>query len=225
MAGLVVQARDLEELPGEPPDDEQGVFDFMGDMGHGIAHRGQAFGMEHPVFHLLIFGDVPNDAGEIEVVPNLGHGKGDAHGEFPAVPALGGEAGVLADHPGLPGGHIAAHVSPVFGLIGRRNDDGQVLAQGFVPGVAEHLLGAPVVTDDHVVFVDGDDGVGGAVDDAGVDFLLLAQFLELADQSVQEMGGGTGDEAVQLLRRKIGEPGGQKLAVQDEVEGAGSQIG
>ena len=209
------------QLPGEPPDDEQGVFDFMGDMGHGIAHRGQAFGMEHPVFHLLIFGDVADDAGEIEVVPNLGHGKGDADGEFAAVAALGAEAGVLADHPGLPGGHIAAHVIPVFGLVRRRNDDGQVLAQGLGPGEAEHLLRAEVVTDDDVVLVDGDNGVGGAVDDAGVDFLLLAQLLELAHQPVQETGDGTGDEIVHLLRRKRGEPGGHKLAVQDEVEGPG----
>ena len=51
LPGLVVQAGSLKELPGEATDDQQGVFDLMGDMGHGIAHRGQAFGLEQPVFH------------------------------------------------------------------------------------------------------------------------------------------------------------------------------
>ena len=91
-------------------------------------------------------------------------------------------------------------------------------------GVAEHLLGALVVADDHVVFVDGDEGVGGAHDDAGVDFLLLAQLLELADQGFQETGGGAGDEVVRLFRGEVGHPGGEELAVQDEIEGLRVQI-
>ena len=41
----------------------------------------------------------------------------------------------------------------------------RVLAQGFGPGVTEHLLGAVIETYNHVVFVDGDDGIGGAVED------------------------------------------------------------
>ncbi len=212
------KAGQLEELPGEAPDDQQGVLDFVGDVGHGVAHRGQALGLQQPVFHLLVLGDVPDDAGEIEVAPNFRHGKGDAHGEFAAVPAQGGEAHVLADHPGLPGGHIAPHVVPVLGFIGGRNDEVQILAQGLFPGEAEHLLGALVVADDEVVFVDGDDGVGGAVDDAGVDLLLLAQLLELADQVFQKAGGGAGDQVVQLFRGKIGQPGRHELAIQDEIE-------
>ena len=142
LAGLIVEVGKLEELPGEAAHDQQRVFDFMGDVGHGIAHGGQALGLEHPLFHLLVFGHVPDDAGEIEIVANLGHGKGDADGEFAAVPALGREADVLADYLGLPGGDVAPHVVPVIGLVGRRNDDVQVLAQGLLPGIAEHLFGA-----------------------------------------------------------------------------------
>src|SRR5208337_4134636 len=164
------------------------------------------------------FGDVPDDPGEIEVVPDLGHGKGDTHGKFAAVPALGLETHVPADHPGLPGGQVAPQVSPVFFLIGGRNQDFQVLAQGLVPAVTEHVLGPPVVADDDMVFVDGNDGVGGAVDDAGVDFLLLLQILELADQPLQEVGEGAGNEPAQPLRGEIGQPGGEELAVQDEIE-------
>ena len=192
-AGLVVKPRGLEKLPGKPPDDEQRVFDFVGDVGHGIAHRGQAFGLEHPVFHGLIFGDVPHDGGKIQVALDFGHGKGDAQGKFLSVPAPGGEAPLPAQDMGLPGGEIAPHIVPVDLCEGRRNDEFQVLAQGFVAGVAEHRLGAPVVADDDVVFVDGDEGVGGAHDDAGVDLLLLAQLLELADQGFQEAGGGAGE--------------------------------
>ena len=131
---LSSKAGQPEELPGEAADDQQGVFDFVGDVGHGVAHRGQAFGLHQPVFHLLVFGDVPDDAGEIEVAPDFRHGKGDAHGEFAAVPAQGGEAHVLADHPGLPGGQIAPHVVPVLGFIGGRNDEAQILRPGLLSG-------------------------------------------------------------------------------------------
>ena len=79
----------------------------MGDVGHGIAHRGQAFGLEQAVFHGLVFGNVPHDGGEIEAPEDFGHGKGDAQGEFFAVPAPGGEAPGPAQDVGLPGGQIA----------------------------------------------------------------------------------------------------------------------
>ena len=48
VAGLVIQPRGLEKLPGEAADDQQRILDFMGDMGHGVAHRGQAFGIGAP---------------------------------------------------------------------------------------------------------------------------------------------------------------------------------
>ena len=222
--GRVVKPRGLEKLPGKPPDDQEGVFDFVGDMGHGIAHGRQAFGLEHPVFHGLIFGNVPHDGGKIQVALNFGHGKGDAQGKFPAVPAPGGEAALPAQDVGLAGGQVAPDIVPVDLGEGRRNDEFQVLAQGFGPGVAEHLLGAPVVADDHVLRVDGDEGVGGAHDDAGVDFLLLAQLLELAHQGFQETGRGAGDEVARLFRGEVGHPVGEELAVQDEIEGLRVQI-
>ena len=73
-----------------------------------------------------------------------------------------------------------------------------------MPGVAEHPLRFLVEADDHVVFVDGDQGVGGAIDDPGVDLLLLAQFLELAGQVPQEGGGGAGHQVGQAVREKVG---------------------
>ena len=109
-------------------------------------------------------------------------------------------------------------------MIRRRNDEFQVLAQGFGAGVPEHLLRPAVVTDNHVVGIDGDEGIGGVHDDAGVDFLLLTQLLELAHQGFQEAGGGAGHEVIQPLRGKVGHPGGQELAVQDEIEPLRGQI-
>ena len=81
-----------------------------------------------------------------------------------------------------------------------------------------------IVADDEVVFADGDDGVGGAADDAGVDFLLLAQFLELADQTPQKAGDGAGNELAPLWRGETGLPGRQELAVQDEIEAFRTQL-
>ena len=222
--GRVVKPRGLEKLPGKPPDDQEGVFDFVGDVGHGIAHGRQTFGLEQSVFHGLVFGDVPHDGGKIQVALNFGHGEGDAQGKCLSVPAPGVEAALPAQDVGLPGGQIAPDIVPVDLGEGRRDNEFQVLAQGFGPGIAEHRLGAPVVADDHVLLVDGDEGVGGAHDDAGVDLLLLAQLLELAHQGFQETGGGTGDEVARLFRGEAGYPIGEELAVQDEIEGLRVQI-
>ena len=43
--GLVIQLRELLKLAGKAADDQERIFDFMGDVGHGIAHRGQAFAL------------------------------------------------------------------------------------------------------------------------------------------------------------------------------------
>ena len=50
------------------------------------------------------------------------------------------------------------------------------------------------------------------------------KFLELADQGFQETGGGAGDEVARLFRGEVGHPGGEELAVQDEIEGLRVQI-
>ena len=119
---------------------------------------------------------------------------------------------------GLPGGQIALQKAGVGLGKGSRHDEFQILAQGFLPGIAEHALRFLVETDDHVVFIDGDQGVGGAIDDPGVDLLLLAQFLKLAGQLLQEGGGGTGHQIGQAVRGKIGLAGDRPPAIQDEVE-------
>ncbi len=78
------------------------------------------------------------------------------------------------------------------------------------PGVAEDFLGPLIVAHDDMIFVDGDDGVGGAVQDAGVNFLFLAQLLKLAEQCLQKRGAGAGDEVGRVLAEEnSGSPAGQ----------------
>jgi hypothetical protein len=126
---------------------------------------------------------------------------------------------------GAAGGDIAAHVIPVPLFIGRRDDDAQIFSQGLLPGVTEDLFCPQVVTYDQVIFIDGDNGVGAAEEDAGVDLVLLPEFLKLTEHSFQKRGAGTGDEAGEPFPGRTRQVTNPLLPIQDQVKGLRLKFG
>ena len=167
---------------------------------------------------MALYSVVPDDAGKIEVFPDFRHGKGDAHGKFAAVPALGVKPHVFTDDMGNAGGNEAADVLPVYLFMGWRDDYFQVLAQGFLPGIAENVFGPPVIAHDDMILVDGDNGIRGGVNNAAVDFLVFEEAGQLAQKGPHGLGRPAREFCAAELRTEILDTWPRLTQVENQVK-------
>ena len=148
------------------------LVEFVRECGCHLAHRAQArnvhqFGLQflQARLGLLMLGEVAHEAGEVGVAAGLHLADRKMHRKGRSIAALAGHDASDADDVAFAGRAVARDVAVVARPVGFGHQLADVLADGFVFGIAEQSLGGGAEKLNDAVTVDDDHGVRHGVED------------------------------------------------------------
>ena len=141
------------------------------------------------MFRLLAVTDVTHNAGEGSAGTHQNFTDGQFHGKYGPIFSLTDQLPVGPKNGGGVSGQVSLKIRIMFLLIRRRHQKRHISTNGFLGGIAKHLLSRMVEGLDDPALIDGDDGIGCRIHDATYSRIafLASQFPPFAFQDPSEL--------------------------------------